>query len=86
MPQQGNTPYDLFLSFATADRAWVQAELLPALTGAGLRVCLPERDFALGLPTVINTEQAIDQSRHTLAVLTPAWLASAWQEFRLSSE
>ena len=73
--------YDLFVSYAEADRAWVTATLLPALTTAGLRVCLPERDFALGAPSLVNTEQAIDSSRHTLVVLTPAWLESAGQTF-----
>lgn len=58
--------YDLFVSYAEADRAWVTATLLPALTTAGLHVCLPERDFALGTPSLVNTEQAIDSSRHTL--------------------
>ena len=73
--------YDVFVSYAEANCAWVTDTLFPALTTAGLRVCLPERDFALGTPSLVNTEQAIDSSRHTLVVLTPAWLESAGQTF-----
>jgi hypothetical protein len=73
--------YDLYLSYTAADRAWVTAELLPALEQRGLRLCLPERDFDIGHPKLVNIERALARSRHTLLVMTPAWLASEWQEF-----
>lgn len=81
MAQPNASLYDVFVSYAEADRAWVTETLLPALAASGLRVCQPERDFVLGRPKLINTEQAIDSSRHTLIVLTPAWLDSTGQEF-----
>lgn len=68
--------YDLFISHSPADQPWVEATLLPRLEAAGLRVCAAWRDFEIGAPTLINTERAVDQSRHTLIVLTPDWLAS----------
>lgn len=73
--------YDLYLSYTAVDRAWVTAELLPVLEQRGLHVCLPERDFEIGRPRLDNIERAIAQSRHTLVVMTPAWLASEWQAF-----
>lgn len=73
--------YDLFVSHCPADRPWVMEMLVPALEAAGLRVCLPDRDFAIGVPRVINIEQAVDGSRHTIIVMTPEWLASEWGEF-----
>lgn len=43
-----NSPaYDVFVSYAEADRAWVEGYLLDALTVAGVRVHL-EAAFALG--------------------------------------
>ena len=73
--------YDLYLSYTTADRRWVTVELLPVLEQRGLRICLPERDFDIGRPRLDNVERAVNQSRHTLIVMTPAWLASEWQAF-----
>ena len=73
--------YDLYLSYTAADRAWVTTALLPALEERGLRVCLPDRDFDIGRPRLDNSERAITQSRHTLIVMTPAWLVSEWQAF-----
>lgn len=81
MSHTDHSSYDVFLSYADADSAWVTATLLPALAAAGLRICLPDRDFTPGVPTVVNTEQAIERSRHTVLVLTPAWIESAGQEF-----
>ena len=73
--------YDLYLSYTDADRAWVATALLPALEERGLRVCLPDRDFDIGRPRLDNSERAITHSRHTLIVMTPAWLTSEWQAF-----
>lgn len=73
--------YDLYLSYTAVDRAWVTVALLPVLEQRGLRICLPERDFDIGRPRLDNVERAVTQSRHTLIVMTPAWLASEWQTF-----
>jgi predicted nucleotide-binding protein len=73
--------YDVFISYSHQDKAWVNEQLLSRLEGAGLRVCIDERDFAIGVPSLINMEQAVDNSRHTLIVLTPDWVASEWTEF-----
>lgn len=73
-------PYDLFVSYAPVDERWVEEQLLPRLRAAQLRV-LTSDDFEAGAPRLDNIERAVDQSRHTLAVMTPAWLAHAWNDF-----
>ena len=73
--------YDVFISHSRADAGWVRDWLLPRLEGAGLRVCVDFRDFDLGRPSLVNMERAVDASRHTLLVLTPALVASEWAEF-----
>jgi hypothetical protein len=72
---------DVFISYSKADRAWVRNTLVPRLEGGGLKVIIGERDFELGVPKLINVERAVEGSRHTLLVLTPAWCESEWAEF-----
>jgi len=73
--------WDVFISYSHRDSDWVQGWLLPAIEGAGLRACIDCRDFGIGTPSVINMEQAVERSRKTLLVLTPAYIASEWCEF-----
>ena len=44
--------YDVFISYSHADKAWVSGELLPRLEEAGLKVCIDQRDFRPGAPSV----------------------------------
>jgi hypothetical protein len=81
MTKQTEYQYDVFISYSHADRVWVWDELLPRLEGTGLRVCIDDRDFEIGVPCLVNMERAVDNSRHTLLVLTPAWVESEWAEF-----
>jgi hypothetical protein len=76
-----DTSYDVFISYSHADATWVWDWLRPRLEAAGLRVCLDRRDFDVGVPSLENMERAVDHSRHTLLVLTPAWVASEWTAF-----
>ncbi len=73
--------YDVFISYSHHDKAWVCGWLLPRLEAAGLRVCIDFRDFEPGLPNLVNMENAIERSRKTLIVLTPAWVESGWAAF-----
>lgn len=59
----------------------MQGWLPPRLEKASLRVCIDFRDFDVGVPSLVNMERAIDNSRRTLLVLTPAWVSSEWTEF-----
>jgi hypothetical protein len=73
--------YDAFISYSHRDRAWVRNVLLPRLEGEGLRICIDTRDFEVGVPSLVNMENAVNQSRKTLLVLTPNWLSSEWTAF-----
>ncbi len=73
--------YDVFISYSHADSAWVRDTLLPRIEQAGLTVCIDYRDFNVGTPSLVNMERAVEQSRHTLLVLTPSWVESEWAEF-----
>ena len=81
MAERAEYQYDVFISYSHADQSWVWDELLPRLEGSGLRVCIDDRDFEIGVPSLINMERAVDNSHHTLTVLTPAWVESEWAEF-----
>jgi len=72
--------YDVFVSHSRAERGWVRDELLPRLERAGLRACLDWRDFQAGAPRAAEWERAATGSRHTLLVLSPAYLADEWAE------
>ena len=72
--------YDLFISYADADRAWVEGYLLDALKQAGVR-CHSEAAFALGVPRLLEFERAIQGSQRTVLVLSPAYLADGFTQF-----
>ena len=81
MSKQAECTFDVFISYSHTDQEWVKNWLLPRLEAAGLRVCIDYRDFDVGVPSLVNIERAVDNSRRTLLVLTPAWVESAWAEF-----
>lgn len=81
IPDQPAPPaYDAFVSAALADAPWVESWLLPRLESAGLRIATAD-DFTIGVSRLVNIERMTDASRHTLCVITPAWLNSDWQQF-----
>ncbi|HUV90538.1 MAG TPA: TIR domain-containing protein, partial [Anaerolineae bacterium] len=80
MGEQAGYSYDLFISYADAERAWVEGYLLDALTQAGVR-CHTEAAFALGVPRLLEFERAVQESRRTLLVLSPAYLAEGFTQF-----
>ena len=69
--------YDLFLSYANADRAWVQGYLIPAL-GVPRECLITHDDFRLGAPRVSEIERAITTSRYSVLILSPAYLTDEW--------
>src|SRR5262245_37972349 len=72
--------HDVFISYADADRAWVDGFLLDALDEAGASVH-SEDAFALGVPRLLEFERAIQQSKRTLLILSPAYLADTFGQF-----
>lgn len=73
--------YDVFISYSHNDKEWVRGWLVPRLKSAGLSVCIDHEAFEIGVPAMVNMEQAAAASRHVLLVLTPAWVASEWTNF-----
>src|SRR5258708_1618400 len=72
--------YDVFVSYAEPNRAWVEGYLLDALHQAGVRY-YSEAAFALGVPRLLGFERAIQQSQRTVLVLSPAYLADDFTQF-----
>jgi len=80
-PSQDEFQYDAFISYSHKDSTWVRDTLLPRLEREGLRVCIDYRNFEVGVPSLVNMENAVERSRKTLLVLTPPWVASEWTDF-----
>lgn len=78
MSSEEKVSCDVFVSYRQQepDKSWVRKVLVPGLEERGLRVLIDYRDFRLGPPLVELMAKAVEQSRYTLAVLTPAYLAS----------
>ena len=74
--------YDVFISYRQQepDKTWVRQTLQRRLEAEGLRVCIDYRDFRLGAPLVLEMARAVEQSRYTLAVLSPLYLESNFTE------
>jgi TIR domain len=74
--------YDVFISYRQQDPdgRWVRGVLVERLRSAGLRVFIDYESFRLGAPLVLEMARGVEQSRYTLAVLSPAYLASNFTE------
>lgn len=75
--------HDAFVSYRHGGpgATWVRTVLVPALRAAGIRVCLDVDSFRLGAPLVLEMGRAVETSRFTVVVLTPAYLDSGFTEF-----
>lgn len=72
--------YDLFISYADTDRAWVEGYLLDSLKLAGVTY-VTEAAFSLGSARLLEFERAIQQSRRTLLVISSAYLVDGVNQF-----
>lgn len=81
-PSSDGYTYDVFISYSGSkeDRTWVRNQLLPLLEKHNLRAAVDFR-APLGVPKIIFSEQAVQNSRYTLPVLTEAYLHSGLGEF-----
>jgi len=70
--------YDVFISYSHAGQDWVWKWLVPRLKAEGLILCTDQESFDIGVPSLVNMENAVLASRHTLLVLTPAYVGSQW--------
>lgn len=81
-PTRDANEYDVFVSYSGSkeDRNWVRNQLLPLLESHNMRVAVDFR-APLGIPKIIFSEQAVQNSRYTLPVLTEDYLHSGLAEF-----
>ena len=73
-----NLKYDVFLSYSSKDRLWVQSKLLKFIESKGFKVCYDERDFPYGCNLVETIGRAVYESRNVIAVVSPDYLKSRW--------
>jgi hypothetical protein len=88
--------YDVFISYRSkesdkqlqvssdkpyADAKWVRKTLIPYLESQGLKVYVDFR-FPLGHYFINCMEEAIQQSRYTVLIISPAYLESTYTEFQ----
>ena len=79
-----NFTYDVFVSSAEEDEAWVLGELLPTLEGRlALRVCFHKRDFVPGKNILNNIVDSVKGSKKFLMVFSKDFAASRWCQFEL---
>jgi hypothetical protein len=77
-PPTQDFTYDVFISYRrkAQDGKWVHKVLVPRLKAEGLRICIDDECFRLGGALIKEIERAVEQSRYTLAILSPAYLES----------
>ena len=70
--------YDVFVGYSPQepDATWTRKTLLPRLKAAGLKVFLDHIDFRPGAPALKELERAVVQSRYTVGVFSPGYVAS----------
>lgn len=72
---------DVFISYSSKDSAWVRDVLLPNLENHSFSVIVDFRDFKTGSFGVEEMERAVEETRHTLLVLTNNYVQSDWTKF-----
>ena len=75
--------YHSFISYSHQDSAWVESKLVPSLEGAGLSLCIHERDFVPGQWIVDNIINCVESSYKTLFVLSNHFVQSEWCNYEL---
>lgn len=75
--------YDAFISYVDKepDATWVWDKIMPRLEEAGLRVAVSGDSEDPGVARVVSKERGIEQSKRTVIVLSPAYLADNVADF-----
>ncbi|XP_052223952.1 toll-like receptor Tollo [Dreissena polymorpha] len=83
--------YDAFIAYSEDDGQWVFGTLLPRLEmpaengGPGFKLCIHHRDFPVGGCIVDNINAKVDESNHTVLILTNNFLRSYWCKFEFKA-
>ncbi|XP_078138125.1 toll-like receptor 6 [Centroberyx gerrardi] len=83
MLQSVSFHYHSFISYSHHDSGWVDSQLVPALEGAGLSLCIHERDFVPGDWIMDNIINCVEASYKTLFVLSNHFVQSEWCNYEL---
>ncbi len=71
--------FDVYISHADSDRAWVEELLLPRLKEAGIQPCVGLSDFEPGALILEELENAITRYPKTVLILSPDYLDYKWE-------
>ncbi|CAC5415042.1 unnamed protein product [Mytilus coruscus] len=80
--------YDAFIAYSEKDVDWVIRTALPKLesedAGKACRLCLHHRDFVIGNTIADNIFNSVENSYHTILLISSEFLESEWcmMEFR----
>ncbi|XP_071150314.1 toll-like receptor 2 type-2 [Mytilus edulis] len=80
--------YDAFIAYSEKDVDWVIRTALPKLeseeSGKACRICLHHRDFIIGYTIADNIFNSVENSHHTVLIVSEEFLKSDWcmMEFR----
>ncbi|MBV9157124.1 MAG: AAA-like domain-containing protein [Acidobacteriaceae bacterium] len=75
--------YDVYVSYSHRDRDWVKSYLLPNLESAGLSVFIDPDYLPGGAMWERRLDQAFNQSRNILLIMSPDYFASKWTEIEV---
>ncbi|MEA3208051.1 MAG: hypothetical protein QOE70_1108 [Chthoniobacter sp.] len=75
--------HDVFISYSHNDKNLVLGEVLRPLLAAQLRVLIDSEDFQFGGVAIRSMEDAVKNTRHTLAVVTENYSKSGWSSFEV---
>lgn len=77
---------DVFISYSSLDKGWVEGILRPQLDGTGadqerFHINIHDETFVAGESIIENITGAIDTSRKTLCIISRNYLASNWCKY-----
>src|SRR5439155_13879818 len=75
--------YDVYVSYSEKDpdATWVWETLLPQFEQADLKVAVSDDVAELGVARVVNIDRGMQQSRRTLAILSPSYMQNNMAQF-----
>ena len=76
------TPYDIFLSYATEDEPYV-SELSDSLTYLGLRVWFAPLSLEIGDRLLDSINAGLNMSKYGIVVLSPAYINKQWTKYEI---
>src|ERR1700755_1061920 len=74
--------YDVFVSYSHKDALFAQ-HLVDALEGRGIKAWYDGGEIRAGESFMRRIEDALEQSRYFLLMISPDYLASQWTSFEL---